>query len=88
MTEKELYGQVWDILVTLNAVNNTFTPFSAQDIKTLIAAKLKAKTPKDSKYLEQLYKLEGMIRELRESFNNIRSSSTTHLASEERGACS
>jgi len=43
MTEKELYGQVWDILVTLNAVNNTFTPFSAHDIKTLIAAKLKQK---------------------------------------------
>ena len=68
MTEKELYGQVWDILVTLNAVNNTFTPFSAQDIKGLIAAKLKAKTNKDPRYLEQLYKLESMIRELRESF--------------------
>ena len=68
MTDKELYGKVWDILVTLNAVNNTFTPFSAQDIKGLIAAKLKAKTDKEPKYLEQLYKLEGMIRELRESF--------------------
>ena len=69
MTEKELYGQIWDILVTLNAVNNTFTPFSAQDIKGLIAAKLKAKTNKDPRHLEQLYKLEGMIRELRESFD-------------------
>ena len=88
MTEKELYGQVWDILVTLNAVNNTFTPFSAQDIKTLITTKLKAKTPKDSKYLEQLYKLEGMIRELRESFNIVKTATTTHSASEERGACS
>ena len=68
MTDKELYGKVWDILVTLNAVNNTFTPFSAQDIKGLIAAKLKAKTDKEPKYLEQLYKLECMIRELRESF--------------------
>jgi len=68
MTEKELYGQLWDILVTLNAVNNTFTPFSAQDIKGVIAAKLKAKTDKEPKHLEQLYKLEGMIRELRESF--------------------
>lgn len=73
MTDKELYGQVWDILVTLNAVNNTFTPFSAQDIKGLIAAKLKAKTNKDSKYLEQLYKLEFMIRELRESFDIAKS---------------
>jgi hypothetical protein len=73
MTDKELYGKVWDILVTLNAVNNTFTPFSAQDIKGLIAAKLKAKTNKDSKYLEQLYKLEGMIRELRESFDITKS---------------
>jgi hypothetical protein len=68
MTEKELYGQLWDILVTLNAVNNTFTPFSAQDIKGVIAAKLKAKTDKEPKHLEQLYKLEGMIRELRELF--------------------
>jgi len=76
MTYKELYGQVWDILVTLNAVNNTFTPFSAQDIKGLIAAKLKAKTNKDSKYLEQLYKLELMIRELRESFDAERSATS------------
>jgi hypothetical protein len=76
MTDKELYGQVWDILVTLNAVNNTFTPFSAQDIKGLIAAKLKAKTNKDSKYLEQLYKLEVMIRELRESFDAERSATS------------
>ena len=76
MTDKELYGKLWDILVTLNAVNNTFTPFSAQDIKGLIAAKLKAKINKDSKYLEQLYKLELMIRELRESFDAERSTSS------------
>jgi hypothetical protein len=76
MTDKELYGQVWDILVTLNAVNNTFTPFSAQDIKGLIAAKLKAKTNKDPRHLEQLYKLEGMIRELRESFDAERSATS------------
>ena len=76
MTDKELYGQVWDILVTLNAVNNTFTPFSAQDIKGLITAKLKAKTNKDPRHLEQLYKLEGMIRELRESFDAERSATS------------
>jgi hypothetical protein len=76
MTDKELYGQVWDILVTLNSVNNTFTPFSAQDIKGLIAAKLKAKTNKDPRHLEQLYKLEGMIRELRESFDAERSATS------------
>ena len=83
MIEKELYGQLWDILVTLNAVNNTFTPFSAQDIKGVIAAKLKTKTNKDSKYLEQLYKLERMIRELRESFAAERSATL-----EDHGACS
>jgi hypothetical protein len=76
MTEKELYGQLWDILVSLNAVNNTFTPFSAQDIKGVIAAKLKAKTDKEPKHLEQLYKLEGMIRELRESFAEVKPSTT------------
>ena len=73
MAEKELYGQLRDILVTLNAVNSTFTPFSAQDIKGVIAAKLLAKTNKDSKYLEQLYKLEVMIRALRESFDKAKS---------------
>ena len=73
MTDKELYGQFWDILVTLNAVNNTFTPFSAQDIKGVIAAKLKAKTAKEPRHLEQLYKLEFMIRELRESFDIAKS---------------
>jgi len=76
MTEKELYGQLWDILVTLNAVNNTFTPFSAQDIKGVIAAKLKAKTDKEPKHLEQVYKLEGMIRALREAFAEVKPSTT------------
>ena len=64
-----LYPQILDILVTINAVNNRFTPFSAQDIKKLIAAKLKAKKQKEPAELQHLYKLEGMIRELRESFN-------------------
>ena len=72
MTDKELYGQLRDILVTLNAVNSTFTPFSAQDIKGVIAAKLKAKTNKGSN-IEQLFKLEGMIRDMRESFDRAKS---------------
>lgn len=76
MAEKELYGKLWDILVALNAVNNTFTPFSAQDIKGVIATKLAAKTNKDSKYLEQLYKLERMIREMREAFDAAKSTGT------------
>jgi hypothetical protein len=66
-----LYSQILDILVTLNAVNNRFTPFSAQDIKKLIAAKLKAKTQKEPADLQHLYKLEAIIRELRESFNTL-----------------
>lgn len=66
-----LYSQILDILVTLNAVNTRFTPFSAQDVKKLIAAKLKAKTQKEPADLQQLYKLEAMIRELRQSFNII-----------------
>lgn len=68
-----LYSQILDILVTLNAVNTRFTPFSAQDVKKLIAAKLKAKTQKEPADLQQLYKLEAMIRELRQSFNIITS---------------
>ena len=66
-----LYPQILDILVTINAVNNRFTPFSAQDIKKLIAAKLKAKKQKEPAELQHLYKLEAMIRELRESFNTL-----------------
>ena len=66
-----LYPQILDILVTLNAVNNRFTPFSAQDIKKLIAANLKAKKLKEPADLQHLYKLEAMIRELRESFNTV-----------------
>ena len=54
-------------------MNSIFTPFSAQDVKGVIAAKLVAKTNKDSKYLEQLYKLEGMIHALRESFDKAKS---------------
>ena len=76
MTDKELYGQLRDILVTLNAVNSTFTPFSARDINRVVGAKLLAKTNKDSKYLEQLYKLEGMIRGMRESFDRAKSTIT------------
>ena len=33
MADKELYGQLRDILVTINAVNSTFTLFSTQDIR-------------------------------------------------------
>ena len=66
-----LYQQILDILVTINAVNNRFTPFSAQDIKKLIAAKLKTKKQKEPVDLQHLYKLEGMIRELRESLNTL-----------------
>jgi hypothetical protein len=53
-------------------VNSIFTPFSAQDVKKVIAGKLNSKTNKDSKYLEQLYKLEAMIHELRESFDKAK----------------
>ena len=46
--------------------------YNARRSKGVIAAKLKAKTNKDSKYLEQLYTLEGMIRELRVLFENAK----------------
>jgi hypothetical protein len=76
MADKELYEKLLDTLVTLHSVNMTFTPFSAQDIKGVIAAKLKAKTSKEQKYLEHLYKLEKMIRELRELFDITKYSPT------------
>jgi hypothetical protein len=68
MADDTLYPQLHDVIITLDAANKLFTPFSAQDIKDLITAKIKAKK-KTPMRLEKLYKLEEMIRDLRETFD-------------------
>lgn len=67
MTDHKLYEKILDITIALRDVHDLFRPSSAQDIKKLIASKMKAKK-KEPKALEQLYLLEKMITELRETF--------------------
>ena len=62
MTDHKLYEKILDITIVLRDVHDLFRPSSAQDIKKLIASKMKPKA------LEQLYLLEKMITELRETF--------------------
>ena len=54
MSEDELYHKILDIMLVLHK------PYSAQDIKKLIASKQR-------RALRQLYRLETMIADLREA---------------------
>jgi hypothetical protein len=65
--ENDLYPKILDTLLVLKDVSYQFQTYSANDIKKLIATKIKAKKrgPKD---LDALYNLEAMIRTIRESF--------------------
>ena len=62
----EPYTKLLDTLLALRDTADHFRIRSAQDIKRLIAAKMKAvrREPRD---LEQLYRLEAMITELRKT---------------------
>ena len=71
MADDTLYPKLHDVIITLDAANKLFTPFSAQDIKELIAATMKAKK-KTPAGLSKLYTLEAMIRELRETFDEAK----------------
>jgi hypothetical protein len=62
-----LYNKILDMLLVLRDVSYDFKTYSANDIKKLIASKLKAKK-KDPKNLQALYNLEMMIRDIREEF--------------------
>lgn len=70
--EDDLYPKILDTLLVLRDVSYQFQTYSANDIKKLITAKLKAKKrgPKD---LDALYNLEAMIRTIRESFIVVKS---------------
>lgn len=63
--DHKLYEKILDTLLTLRDTADHFRIRSAQDIKKLIAANLKAvRQPKD---LQLLYKLEEMIADLRKT---------------------
>ena len=57
------YYQFLDMKIILRDVQSHFHTYSAQDIKKLIAAKMKSK--REPKALQQLYELEKAITELR-----------------------
>jgi hypothetical protein len=62
MSEDELYYKIYDMLLVLRDTRERFSTYSPKDIKALIANKLKSREPAA---LNQLYKLESMITDLR-----------------------
>lgn len=65
--EDTLYGKILDVKLVLRDLAEHFRFYSATDIKTLIQAKMKMKTLREPAALQELYALETMIRDLRES---------------------
>jgi len=68
--EDKLYGEILDTMLLLRDVAYEFKCYSANDIKTLISSKMKAK--REVKALKQLYQLEEAIGKLRFSFIEAR----------------
>jgi hypothetical protein len=64
--DHKLYEKIVDILIVLRDTRENFIGYSASDIKKLIAAKMKA-VRREPKALEQLYRLEAMITDLRKT---------------------
>ena len=64
--DHKLYEKIVDILIVLRDTREVFIGYSASDIKKLIAAKMKA-VRREPKALEQLYRLEAMITDLRQT---------------------
>ena len=73
-TDINLYEKLFDILLVLRDARERFQCYSAADINQLIAAKMKAKTLREPAALGELYRLETMIRELRESMEAAKAS--------------
>ena len=68
-----LYEKILDIFLVLRDTREQFMTYSAQDIKKLIESKIKSKTTKEPKALQELYKLEAMISELRKAMELAKS---------------
>lgn len=67
LPDHKLYEKILDIKLVLRDLQDEFKTYSAQDIKKLIAAKLKS-IKKGPAALQELYRLEAMISELRQTF--------------------
>ena len=70
MTSKEdhkLYEKILDTFLVLRDVSDRFKTYSARDINALIASKMRMKTDREQIHLHQLYRLEAMIKDVRES---------------------
>jgi len=68
-----LYEKILDIFLVLRDTREQFMTYSAQDIKKLIESKMKSKTTKEPKALQELYRLEAMITELRQAMDLAKS---------------
>jgi hypothetical protein len=68
--EDKLYGELFDTMLLLRDVAYEFKCYSANDIKKLIASKMKA--VREVKALKHLYQLEEAIGALRCSFSAAR----------------
>jgi hypothetical protein len=78
MSEDKLYGEILDMMLLLRDVAYEFKCYSANDIKKLIASKLKA--VREVKALKHLYELEVSIGNLRSSFITVRAAEGGSLA--------
>lgn len=67
VTDHKLYEKILDIKLVLRDLQDKLKTYSAQDINKLIAAKLK-NIKKEPVPLQELYRLEAMITELRQTF--------------------
>lgn len=70
MTSQEdpkLYEKILDTFLVLRDVSDRFKTYSARDINALIASKMRMKTDREQIHLQQLYRLEAMIKDVRES---------------------
>lgn len=76
-SEDKLYGEILDMMLLLRDVAYEFKCYSANDIKKLIASKMKA--VREVKALKQLYQLEEVIGSLRSSFVSARAVAAASL---------
>ena len=74
--EQDLYAKFLNVILSLESTNQRFTPFSAQDIKAVIAAKMKNKS-KEPQLLHHLYILENRIADLRAALEEAKRTTTT-----------
>lgn len=71
----DLYAKFHEVIILLSSINDKCTPFSAQDIKTVIAAKMKNKN-KEPQLLQHLYTLETRIADLRIALDEAKHTNT------------